>query len=375
MNRRLYGALVGALAVFMSTGAVVTSAGTASARTAAPRAAGPGVTLTARSNSITDGSPFSQVSVARACPANYQDNLSVYLVVPDGREATIAYNVTDGAPFSGSPVTAPVPAVSTATTFVNSISDAFDIASVPLADGVYPIHVVCGNGSGDPTSFPERPTSTGFIQVTGSTFQVASLPAPTVTTMKLSASPVNHTVVGQTVTLTAKVSPAVAGSVQFTTDDTNPIGTPAPVVNGVASVTAPTNSAPVVRTYIATFVPANQIAYAQAYTVFRYSFTAAPAIQVTDAAGVALTGTPQLTPGQHIKVSAQGFLPGSQEKVVPTISGSYAWFTPAATDALGSVTGYDLALPTCLTDGAHTLTLTGRTSHVQVTLSFTSKHA
>jgi hypothetical protein len=373
MNGRLYGALVGALAVFMGTGAVLTATGTASAQTVAPQTVGPKVTLTARSNSITDGSPFSQVSVTKACPANYQDNLSVYLVVPDGREATIAFNLTDGAPFSGSTVTTAVPAVSTDTTFVNSISDAFDIASVPVADGVYPIHVVCGNA--DPTSFPERPTSTGFIQVTGSTFQVANLPAPTVTTMKLSASPVNHTVVGQTVTLTAKVSPAVAGSVQFTTDDTNPIGTPVPVVNGVASVTAPTNSAPVVRTYIATFLPANPIAYAQAYTVFRYSFTAAPAIQVTDAAGIALTGTPQLTPGQHIKVSAQGFLPGSQEKAVPTVSGSYAWFTPTATDAVGSVAGYDLTLPTCLADGAHTLTLTGRTSHVQVTFSFTSKHA
>jgi hypothetical protein len=371
MNRRLHGALVGTLALFMGTGAVLTATGAASAQTVTAHKPGPKVTLTARSNSITDGSPFSQVSAGKACPAGYQDNLSVYLVVPDGRESSVAFNLTDGAPFSGSTVTAQEPVTSTDTTFVNSISDAFDIASVPVTDGVHPIHVVCG--SADPANFPERPTSTGFITITGDTFQVAALPAPAVTDLKLSAP--NHTQVGQTFTLTASVSPRAAGSVQFTTDNTNPIGDPVPVVNGKATVTAPATGVPGIRTYVATFLPSDPIAYAQDLTVFEHGITAAPAVQVTDAAGNPLAAGVKLTPGQHIKVSAQGFLPAGTEKVDPFVSGALALFKPATTDALGSVTSYDLTVPYLIADGTHKLTLTGRSSHVQVSFGFTTKYS
>ncbi|WP_329135809.1 hypothetical protein OG552_22865 [Streptomyces sp. NBC_01476] len=371
MNRRLHGVLVGALALFLGTGAVVTATGTASAQTATHQQAGPKVTLTARSSSITDGSPFSQVSVDTACPAGYQDNLSVFVVLPDGRETSVAFGVTAGAPFSGRSVTARIPAVSDGTTFVNSIADAFDIAGAPVADGVYPVHVVCGNA--DQADHPERPTSTGFIRVTGDTFQVKNLPAPAVTDLTLTAAPANHARFGQAVTLTAKVSPRVAGSVQFTTDGTNPIGDPVPVTDGKATVQAPVEVAATVRTYVATFLPADPIADAQDVTVFRYAYTNAPAVQVTDAAGNTLGAKPQLVPGQHITVSAQGFLPGPGEKVLPFVSNALALFAPVTTDAQGSVTGYDLTVPRLIAGGAHQLTLTGLSSFVQVSFGFTTK--
>jgi hypothetical protein len=193
--------------------------------------------------------------------------------------------------------------------------------------------------------------------------------------MTLSASPADHVQVGNSFTLTAKVSPKVAGAVQFTTDHTNPIGAPVPVVDGVAHVTAPANTNPAQRVYVATFLPADPIADAQDVTVFRYSFTAAPAIQVTDADGNALANTPRLTAGQQIQISAQGFLPASQEKVDACVSGAIAQFTPATTDATGAVTGYDLTVPKLIANGTHTLTLTGRTSHVQVAFTFTTNRA
>ncbi|SEF94772.1 Ig-like domain (group 3) [Actinacidiphila yanglinensis] len=372
MNRRLYGALVGALTLLMGAGAALGATGTASAQTATRHdPAGPKVTLTARSDSLTDSSPFSLVSVARACPAGYQDNLGVYLVVPDGRESALALNLTDGAPYSADTVTTRPPAQPATGVLVRSLASAFQIVHVPVADGVYPIHVVCGNA--DHADFPDRPTATGFVQVSGSTFTVADLPAPVETTLRLSADPATHVQAGNTFTLTARVSAAASGTVRFTTDNTNPIGSPVPVVNGTAQVTAPANANPGVRRYVATFVPSDPIGYAQDVAVFSYAFTAAPGIQVTDAAGNALGDTPRLTPGQHVEVSAQGFLPASEEEVTASVSGALGFFPAVTTDAAGAVTGYDLHVPYVIADGTHTLTLRGRTSHVSVTFTFTTK--
>ncbi|WP_328468427.1 hypothetical protein [Streptomyces sp. NBC_00448] len=372
MNRRLYGALVGALTVLLGAGAALTTSGTASAQNATRAAtAGPKVTLTARSDSLTDSSPFSSVSVARACPAGYQDNLAVYLVVPDGRESALAANLTDGAPYSGDAVTTRPPAQSGPGVLVRSIASAFQTVHVPVADGVYPIHVVCGNA--DHADFPDRPSATGFIQVTGSTFAVDDLPAPVETTLRLSGDPAGHVQAGSPFTLTAHVSPKASGTVRFTTDNTTPIGDPVPVVDGTASVTAPANGTAAVRRYVATFVPSDPIGYAQDVAVFSYSFTAAPGIQVTDADGDPLGGTPRLVPGQHIEVSAQGFLPAAQEQVDPRVSGALALFPAVTTDTAGSVSGYDLQVPWLIADGTHTLTLQGRTSHLSVTFTFTTK--
>jgi hypothetical protein len=371
MNRRLHGVLVGSLGLLMSAGAVLAGTGGASAATTTAGT----VTLTARSAGLTDGSPFTQVSVNKACPTGYQDDLNVFLVTSDGAESGIAFHLTDGGPFASAPITASVPAESTDTTYVNSIADAFANVDAPVVDGTYPIHVVCG--SADAAHFPERPTFTGFIDVTGDTWKVDSRPAPTATRITLSASPARHVQVGQTFTLSAAVSPAVPGTVQFSADGgANPIGGPVTVVNGVASVTVPTTTRPTVRSYAAVFVPANQLAHAQAYGVFDYAFLAAPTITVTDASGTVLGAAPQLTGGQRITVSATGFQPTTGEKVTAAITRAHgplpAGLPSATADTAGSVTGYSVTLPSCLTAGSHQLVLTGQDSGVKLTFAFTT---
>ncbi|WP_031516117.1 Ig-like domain repeat protein [Streptomyces sp. NRRL F-5123] len=375
MNRRLHGALAGALGLAVGgLGVIAAGAGSASAATAARGAT---VTLTPRSDSITDSSPFTQVSVSKACPAGYQDNLSVFLVTADGSESGIAFNLTDGAPFSTAPVTAQEPADSTGSTYVNSIADAFSNVNAPLVNGTYPIHVVCG--SADPAHFPDRPTSTGFIDVTGDTWQVDSRQAPIATKVKLAAAPVRHVQVGQTFTLTATVTPAVTGTVRFSADGgANPIGTPVAVVNGVASVTVPTNALPAVRHYDAVFVPSDQLTYAQAYGLLDYAFVAAPGITVKDAAGNTLGSNPQLTAGQQITVSATGFQPSTGESVDASITkalfGALPVGLPATTsNASGAVTNYTVTLPACISAGSHQLVLSGETSKVKITFGFTTK--
>jgi len=375
-KRRIRGVLAGLVAVFLGAGALVTGATAASAATAtgaggATTTRGT-VTLSPRSNSLTDGSPFSQVSVDRTCPPDFQDNVSVYLVAPDGTESTIAFHVTDGGPFSGRTLTATIPAASTDTTFVNSIADAFDNVNARVADGTYPIHVVCG--SADPVNHPERPTFTGFINVTGDTWQPAALPAPVPTRIRFTASPARHVQVGQTFTLTARVVPAVTGTLQFSADGgANPIGTPVQVVNGVASVVVPTNSAPSVREYDALFVPADQLAVAEDFGVFHYTFVDTPSITATAADGTALGTDPQLTPGQQITLDATGFQPGTGEQVRVRIPYAHVPFPTAGSDANGAVTDYHLTVPSRLRAGAHQITLTGTTSHIRIAFPFTVK--
>lgn len=391
MNRRLHGVLVGSLGLLMGAGAVLAGTGTASAATttadttvgttvattagtSAATTAGT-VTLTARSAALTDGSPFTKVSVNKACPTGYQDDLNVFLVTPDGAESGIAFDLTDGGPFASAPITALEPAESTDTTYVNSIADAFANVNAPVVDGTYPIHVVCG--SADPANFPERPTFTGFIDVTGDTWKVDSRPAPAATRIRLTASPAGHVQVGQTFTLGAAVTPAVPGTVQFSADGgANPIGGPVTVVNGVASVTVPTSANPTVRSYAAVFVPADQLAHAQAYGVFDYTFLAAPTITVTDASGTVLGTDPQLAGGRRITVSATGFQPTTGEKVTASITRAYgplpAGLPSATADAVGSVTGYTVTLPSCLTAGSHQLVLTGQDSRTRLVFAFTT---
>lgn len=379
-RRRLRGVLVGALGLAMGAGALLAGAGSASAhsRTHHDSTATSGtVTLTARGNSLDDTSPFTQVSVNKACPTDYQDALYVSLVVPDGRETLLASHLTSGAPYTTAPATAQVPAASGNGTIVRSIATAFDLASVPVADGTYPIHVTCANT--DRVAFPEHPTFTGFIDVTGDTWQVSGHAAPIATNVKLSASPANHVQVGQPFTLAAKVSGGVPGAVQFEADNgVTVIGDPVPVVNGVATIQPPANTVPQVRSYIAVFIPTDQLAYAQDYAVLSYAFVNAPSITVTDANGTVLGATPQLAPGQQITVSATGFRPADGETVDVAATDVYfgvlpAVFPSATSDATGSVAHYALTVPSHISAGNHKIVLIGENSLVTITFAFTTK--
>jgi hypothetical protein len=375
--RRLHGVLVGALGLVMGAGALLGGAATANAAEASATARSATVTLTANGTSIDDASPISQVSVASACPVNYRDSLTLSLVVPDGRESILASNLTGGAPYATAPAAAPVPAASTGATVVRSIATAFGVLHVPVADGTYPVHVTCANT--DRGNFPEHPTSTGFIEVSGRTWQPSATVAPKVTSVKLSASPANHVQVGRPFTLTAKVASGVPGVVRFAADGgVTSLGTPVPVVNGTASVQPPVNTTPNVRSYIAIFIPADQITYAQDYTVLSYAFVNAPSITVTDANGTVLGGTPQLTPGQQITVSAQGFRPADGETVDVGATNVYFHLLPAvfpstASDVAGSVANYTLTVPDCISAGSHKLVLVGEKTLVAISFAFTTK--
>ncbi|MFI0940630.1 hypothetical protein [Streptomyces sp. NPDC021020] len=375
-RRRMRGVLVSALGLAMGAGALLAGAGTANAGTAAPTGTPGTVTLTARSSSVTDASPFTQVSVDKACPAGYRDALNVSLVVPDGRESLLASHLTGGAPYAAAPATAPVPAASGGGTIVRSIATAFSAAHVALADGTYPIHVTCANT--DRTAFPEHPTSTGFIEVTGTTWQVSAHAAPAATSVRLTASPSSRVRVGRPFTLTAKVAGGVPGTVQFQADGGATVyGQPVPVVNGVATLQLTANSAPVVRSYIAIFTPTDQLGRAQAYTVLSCTFVNAPSITVTDADGTALGDTPRLTPGQQITVSAQGFRPADGETVDVAATNVYfgilpALFPSATSDSAGSVAGYTLTIPQGISAGDHTLVLLGEKTLLTLAFDFTT---
>jgi hypothetical protein len=370
------GVLVSALGLAMGAGAVLAGTGTASATTTTAAKTSGKVTLTARGTDINDASPFSKVSVNKACPADYRDALDVSLVMSDGEESTLVGNLTSGAPYSHAPVTAQVPAEASDTVIVRSIATAFDVLGFPVVDGTYPVHVTCANA--DPVAFPEHPASTGFITVTGDTWKVADLATPVATTLKLTASPAKHVQVGQPFTLTAKVPAGVPGVVQFAADQgVTVVGEPVPVVNGVASIQPPSNTTPNVRAYSATFVPTNQGAYAQAYGTLSYTFVGAPSIMVADADGTVLGDTPQLAPGQQITVSAKGFQPADGESVDVSATKVYGpfseYFAPATSDAAGSVSGYTLTIPSCISHGSHKLVLTGDQSNVKITFAFTTK--
>ncbi|MCL2731966.1 MAG: hypothetical protein FWE15_18300 [Actinomycetia bacterium] len=374
-RRRLRGVLAGALGLALGTAALLAGAGTADADSATTATSGT-VTLVARGNALTDASPFAQVSVNKACPANYRDALNVSVVVPDGRESLLASHLTGGAPYATAPVTADVPAATGNGTIVRSIATAFALVHVPVADGTYPIHVTCANA--DRTAFPEHPTFTGFIDISGVTWQVSSRPAPIATTVRLSASPANHVQVGQPFTLTAKVAAGVPGSVQFEADNgVTVVGAPVPVVNGTASIQPPVNTAVNVRSYIAVFTPADQLTYAQDYETLSYTFVDAPAVTVSDADGNALGDTPQLAPGQTVTVAAQGFRPADGEKVDVAVTNAYgilpALFPSTASDSAGSVANYALTLPRNICAGTHKVVLVGEQTLVAITFTFTTK--
>ncbi|MFI1097103.1 hypothetical protein [Streptomyces sp. NPDC020917] len=375
-RRRLRGVLAGALGLALGTAAVVAGAGTADADSAATTATSGTVTLVARGSALTDTSPFAQVSVDRACPANYRDALNVSVVVPDGRESLLASHLTSGAPYATAPVTADVPAATGNGTIVRSIATAFALVHVPVADGTYPIHVTCANA--DRTAFTEHPTFTGFIDITGSTWQVSSRPAPAATKVKLSASPANHVQVGQPFTLTAKVAAGVPGTVQFEADNgVTVVGAPVPVVNGTASIQPPVNTVVNVRQYIAVFTPADQLAYAQDYETLDYAFVDAPSVTVTDAGGNTLGDTPQLTFGQTVTVSARGFRPAGGEKVDVAVTNVYgplpAVLASTASNSAGVVADYALTVPRNICAGTHKAVLVGEQTLVAITFTFTTK--
>jgi len=134
----------------------------------------------------------------------------------------------------------------------NSATDAYQ--------GLYQIRIK--------TSGPGQPAGATYdsadITITGTgagaTWQLTyPLPTVTGTTTSLGAAPTSPQIQGTSVTLTATVSPAAPGTVQFY-DGATPIGTPAAVTGGTASI-ATTGLSVATHSLTATFIPSNTLLF------------------------------------------------------------------------------------------------------------------
>lgn len=183
------------------------------------------------------------------------------------------------------------------------------------------------------------------IKITGSTWQVIYPSDLTDTSTALSASPTSGAKVGQSLTLTATVSPAAAGTVQFK-DGTSNLGAPVTVSSGSATkTTTPTTGG--VHHYSAQFQPSNADTTAGSNGTLDY--TVAKTTSVTTAAwpkaphyGTAYTVTAHVTASGVTPTGTVSVLLGSRSIASATLS-------------RGTAT---VRVPgTALAPGAHSLTL------------------
>ena len=134
---------------------------------------------------------------------------------------------------------------------------------------------------------------------------VYAAPPATATTTSLAVSPVGSAVVGTDVTLTATVSPAASGSVEFF-DGSSSLGK-ADAAQGVATVS--TKSLAIgARSLTAAFTPADPAAYAaSASAVVAFEVVAvptAPTLTVSQTSGLDAAGATITVTGRHFDASA-----------------------------------------------------------------------
>lgn len=369
MNRRMHAALLSVLALILGTGALVLT-GTGSATADDSQAA---VTLTPSTGTTADVPAFSKVQVSAPCTSPYQASLSVFLTMPNGRDGLLASGITDGAPYSGTSITADVPTAASGTVTLRSIAQAFSVAHQTLADGTYAIHVQCKaqDGTADPVMF------TTAIDITGTTWAAKVVTPPTTTSVALTTAPAKFAVVDHDVTLTATVTPADAvGTVTFTVPGGN-LGTAVTPVNGVATATLPGISSVGGIQIGAKFTPTDPLKFAPSSSQVLYPFVAEKALVVLDDTGNTVTANSKLAAGAKLKVTVDGFLSFTPGTTTPeTVKVAWDSGTPvlpdATPDAHGKVTDYDVTVPSDIADGSHSLVFTGATSGIEQTFAFTT---
>ncbi|MFF1913280.1 Ig-like domain-containing protein [Streptomyces sp. NPDC058239] len=215
-------------------------------------------------------------------------------------------------------------------------------------DGDYTLVLPCNLGSASPDYLFVRK-----IRVTGDTWAQIDQQA---TTLALSANPTTVSV-NQDFELTATVSPAAAGSVEFSDTDTSGetpvkrvLGT-APVTDGKAelTVTAPTTGG--AHKYDAAFTPTDSDAFgdAQVSTPVNINYL----VTAKDADGNTLGDKPTLFIGQKVKVTAQGFKPGAT--VAVSVTGGNGTLDDVTANADGAVVDYAFTVPDALTNDEHRL--------------------
>jgi hypothetical protein len=133
------------------------------------------------------------------------------------------------------------------------------------------------------------------IQVTGNTWTVVyPTPTTTPTTTTLTTTPGSPQVAGTSVTLSATVSPAVSGTVQFE-DGVNNIGSPVTVSGGAASIATTTLSVGS-HSLHAVFTPAAGVAYSGSNGDDTFVVTALPAAGTNTALSVNPTEAAAFSP-------------------------------------------------------------------------------
>ncbi|MFE4829597.1 Ig-like domain-containing protein [Streptomyces sp. NPDC056672] len=321
------------------------------------------LTLSRTSGSINDNPLVPHVTTDAPCPAGQGDALQLRVVHPTtGLRPSLGQLSAGG--YDTAPVDVDLPVWGTS--FANILDGWFGAES---HDGTYTLQLECPNWD-DTNAFAFFSTN---IEVTGDTW---TLPQAEATSVELTAVPEIESALGDTVTITAKVTPAVAGDFTLTAQQLNAepveLGSKA-ADNGTAVFT--TTALPLgVMSLGAQFTPADPDAYTGSVGSIA-DYTVKPAtgpsgspspsgsqspeepadLEVVDADGNPLGENPNLEAGQKVAVTARGYAPSAVVKV--SLSDSETAFADATADAEGIVQGYDFTVPDEIADGDHTLTL------------------
>ncbi|WP_405973761.1 hypothetical protein OG496_35060 [Streptomyces sp. NBC_00988] len=297
-------------------------------------------TVAPATGSISDNPMTTSVTSSAGCPNTTQVTavLKVYKPTDSAVQTNLAQSVTKP-PLGTAPFTVDMKAL--AGTTAKSLEQALRVW-IPdgSLDGTYTLGLGCGGGT----------TADGFlakVRVTGTSWALLEQQP---TSLALTAA--SGVQVGGDLKLTATVTPAAAGSVEFKNGDTS-LGTAA-VADGKAELTVKAPAIGGLTTYSAVFTPTDLDAYATSEATV--TPTIDYAISAKDADGKALAADPTLSIGQKVKVTVQGFTPGATVGV--TLTGSNATYADVTASADGAVTDYAFTVPDALPNGDHGLHFT-----------------
>ena len=313
-------------------------------------------TVAPATGSISDNPMTTSVTSSAGCPNTTQVTavLKVYKPTDSAVQTNLAQSVTKP-PLGTAPFTVDMKAL--AGTTAKSLEQALRVW-IPdgSLDGTYTLGLGCGGGT----------TADGFlakVRVTGTSWALLEQQPTSLTLAAASGVPV-----GGDLKLTAAVTPAAAGSVEFKSGDTS-LGT-APVADGKAELTVKAPAIGGLTTYSAAFTPTDPDAYAGSEATASTSI--AYAVTAKDADGNALADKPTLHIGQSVKVTAKGFAPAAAVHV--TLSGSTATADVTA-NADGAVVDYAFTVPNALPNDDHSLYFNNASDGSRAEFDFVSTDA
>ncbi|MGW3288063.1 hypothetical protein ACWDR3_25865 [Streptomyces sp. NPDC001002] len=298
-------------------------------------------TVTPAAGKIADIPMVTSVTTSTGCNATTAQTIVLRLISPTNPNSLLPLaqsSTKTGA--SADPFTVALQATAAKPSLQSALTSAGVVAPY---DGTYTVALMCGTST----------TADRFlakIRVTGDSWALLEQQPTTLALTTPASVPVNGDL-----KLTATVTPAVAGSVEFKTGDTS-LGK-ADVTNGTAELTvkAPAVGGP--RPYDAVFTPTDAEAYSssQASAGANISYV----VSAKDADGKVLAANPTLYIGQKVKVTVQGFTPATAVHV--NLTNSTATYEDVTANADGVVADYAFTVPNALPNGAHSLQLSEKT--------------